>query len=77
MARKDNGPCYTAELFTNLMREYNANHITSSPHYSQANGLTEKYVQFVKNLFYNAKEEGEDLFKYLMVYCSNPLSNAL
>ena len=37
----DNGPCYTAEVFTNLMREYNVNHITSSPHYSQSNGLAE------------------------------------
>ena len=29
----DNGPCYTSEIFTNLMSEYNVNHITSSPHY--------------------------------------------
>ena len=29
----DNGPCYTAEMFTNLMKEYAVNHITSSPHY--------------------------------------------
>ena len=63
----DNGPCYTTEVFTNLMREYNVNHITSSPHYPQSNGLAEKYVQCVKNLFYKAKEEGKDLFKYLMV----------
>ena len=34
----DDGPCYTAEVFTNLMREYNVNHITSSPHYPQSNG---------------------------------------
>ena len=57
----DNGPCYTSEVFTNLMSEYNINHITSSPHYPQSNGLVEKYVQIVKNLFYKAKEEGKDL----------------
>ena len=34
----DNGPCYTAEVFTNLMKEYNINHITSSPYYPQSNG---------------------------------------
>ena len=71
----DNGPCYTAEVFTNLMREYNVNHITSSPHYPQSNGLVEKYVQLVKNLFYKAKEEGKDLLKCLMVYCKTQLSN--
>ena len=47
----DNGPCYTAELFTNLMREYSVNHITSSSHQPQSNGLAEKYVQIAKNLF--------------------------
>ena len=73
----DNGPCYTAEVFTNLMREYSVNHITSSPPSPQSNGLDEKYVQIVKNLFYKVKEEGEDLFKYLMAYHSTTLSNSL
>ena len=73
----DNGPCYTAEVFNNLMREYNVNHITSSLYYPQSNGLAEKYVQIVKNLFYKAKEEGKDLFKCSMVYCNTLLSNTL
>ena len=55
----DNGQCYTAEVFTNLMREYSVNHITSSPHYPQSNGLAEKYVQIVKNVFYKAKKKGK------------------
>ena len=54
----DNGPCYTSEIFTNLMIEYNVNHITSSSHYPQSNGLAEKYVQIVKKLFHKAKEDG-------------------
>ena len=73
----DNGPCYTFEIFTNLMKEYNISRITSSPHYLQSNGLAEKYVQIVKNLFYKAKEEGKDLFKCLMMYFNTPLSNSL
>ena len=73
----DNGPCYTAEVFTNLMREYNVNHITNSPHYPQPNGLAEKYVQLIKNLFYKVKNEGKDLFKCLMVYHNTPLPNTL
>ena len=59
------------------MIEYNVNHITSLPHYLQSNGLAEKYVQIVKNLFYKAKEEGKDLYKCLMVYCNTPLSGNL
>ena len=73
----DNGPCYTTEVFTNLMKEYNVNHFTSSPHYPQSNGLAEKYVQLVKNMFYKAKQEGKDFFKCLMVYHNTPLSNTL
>ena len=73
----DNGPCYTSEIFTNLMIEYNVNHITSLPHYPQSNGLAEKYVQIVKSLFHKAKEEGKDLYKCLMVYCNTPLSSHL
>ena len=73
----DNQPCYTSESFTILTKEYNVNHITNSPHYPQSNGLAEKYVQIVKNLFYKAKEEGKDLFQCLMMYHNTPLSNSL
>ena len=38
----DNGPCYASKTFQKLMTEYNVNHITSSPHYPQSNGLAEK-----------------------------------
>ena len=73
----DNGPCYTAEVFTNLMQEYSMNHITSLPHYPQFNGLTEKSVQIVKNLFYKAREQGTDLHKSLMIYHNTPLTSNL
>ena len=71
----DNGPCYVAEAFTTFMKEYTVNHITSSPHYPQSNGLVEKFVQIVKNLFYKAKDEGTDIYKCLMIYCNTPLAS--
>ena len=70
----DNGPCYTAEIFTNLMKEYAVNHITSSPHYPQSNGLAKKFVQIVKNLFYKVNKEGVDINKYLMIYHNTSLA---
>ena len=73
----DNGPCYTLEVFTNLMVEYNVNHRTSSPHCPQSNGLAEKYVQIVKSLFHKAKEEGKGLYQCLMIYHNTPLSSTL
>ena len=71
----DNGPCYVAEMFTNLMKEYAVNLITSSPHYPQSKGLAENFVQIVKNLFYKAKDEGTDIYKCLMIYCHTPLES--
>ena len=34
----DNGLCYTSEIFTNLMKRYDVNHITSSPHFPYPRG---------------------------------------
>ena len=64
----DNGPCYSVETFTKLIKDYSINHITISPHYLQSNGLAEKYIQIVKNLFYKVQEEGTRLCKSLMIY---------
>ena len=71
----DNGPYYVAETFTSLMKEYAVNHITSSPHYPQSNGLAEKFIQIVKNLFYRTKDKGTDIYKCLMIYCNTPLES--
>ena len=71
----DNGPCYTAEAFTKTMQEFQVNHITSSPHYPQSNGLAEKFVQTVKSLFYKAREKGADLYKALMIYHNTPITS--
>ena len=73
----DNGPCYVADTFTKTMQEYRVNHITSSPHYPQSNGLPEKFVQTVKSLFYRAREEGAYLYKALMIYHNMLLTSNL
>ena len=72
----DNGPCHTLQAFTNVMQAFSINHIMSSVHYPQSNGLAEKYVQIVKCLFNEAKEEGEDLYKCLMIYHNTHLTGS-
>ena len=59
------------------MRSFSVNHITSSPHYPQSNGLAEKYIQIVKSLFHKAREEGKDLYKCLMIYHNALLKDSL
>ena len=71
----ENDPCYAAEAFFNLMKEYAVNHITNSLHYPQSRGLAEKFIQIVKNLFHKATDEGADIDKYLMIYHNIPLAS--
>ena len=73
----DNGPCHASHEFKQLMLDMSVNHITSSPHYPQSNGLPEKYVQIVKNLFIKAHEEGITYQKALMIYRNTPLDDSL
>ena len=73
----DNDPCYTLQNFTNVMQAFSVNHITSSPHYPQSNGLAEKYVQIVKCLFNKTKEKGKDFHKCLMIYQNTPLTGSM
>ena len=51
----DNGPQYTSAEFKSFFASYDIQHITSSPLYSQSNGLAEKAVQTVKNFFKKCK----------------------
>ena len=84
----DNGPCYTSQAFTSVMKSYNSNHITSSPHYPESNGHAVKYVQIVNSLCYKGKEEGKDFtnktkeestdfYNCLMIYHNTPLTGSL
>ena len=56
----DNDPYYTSQAFISVMQSFSVNHITSSPHYPQSNGLVEKYMEIVECMLNKAKEEGKD-----------------
>ena len=56
----DNGLCYASKEFHELMQQKGVNHILVLPHHPQSNGMAEKYVGIVKQLFLKAREEGKD-----------------
>ena len=65
----DNGPQYSSEAYANFAREFQFEHVMSSPHYPQSNGEAERAVQTVKNLI---KKDG-DPYLAMLSYRSTPL----
>ncbi|KAL0839884.1 hypothetical protein ABMA28_016507 [Loxostege sticticalis] len=56
----DNGPAYSSSEFKQFMREWEVRHVTSSPHYPQSNGKSERTVQTVKNILKKCIYSGQD-----------------
>ena len=71
----DCGVQYTSFEFAEFAREYGFEHMTSSPYFPQSNGMSEKGVNIVKNLFKRCTISGEDPYIALMNYRSTPLKN--
>lgn len=46
----NNGTQYMSREFKTIQKEWKFNHVTSSPHHYQGNGLAEKAVQVAKNI---------------------------
>ena len=67
--------CYISKEFHELMQQKGVNHILVSPHHPQSNGMAEKYVGIVKQLFLKAREEGKDPADALHTYRSTPLDS--
>ena len=65
----DNGPQFSSAEFEEFAREYGFKHVTSSPHYPQANGEAERMIQTVKKLWRKNKDKN----KALLDYRSTPL----
>ena len=56
IAISDNGPQHVSWEMKQFARQYGFNHITSSPHYPQSNGLAERAVQTVMILLKQAED---------------------
>nr|XP_039271207.1 uncharacterized protein K02A2.6-like [Styela clava] len=67
----DNGPQFDSRLFKEFAKEWNFEHITSSPKYSQSNGETETAVQTMKAILNKCDDE----YLALLTYRNTPLHN--
>ena len=75
----DNGPCYTSEIFKELMREYQVNHITSSclTICNQTVRLKIRCPNNQESISQSESKRDTDLHKCLMVYRNMPISSQL
>lgn len=73
----DNGPQYSSAHFSKFSREWEFQHTTSSPLYSQSNGKAESAVKIARNLVKKAKRGNKDLQMSLLEWRNTPDSNGL
>lgn len=67
----DNGPQYSADAYEQFAKDYQFQHITSSPYYPQSNGEAERAVGTIKRLLNKEK----DPYLAILSYRSTPLQN--
>lgn len=73
----DNGPQYNSAMFVEFAKDWNFQHVTSSPRYPQSNGYIERQVQTVKNTMTKAKKDNMDINKALQCLRATPLDSHL
>ena len=70
--RSDNGPQFASTNFQNFAKEWEFKHITSSPHFPQANGKVENAVKTAKRLLKKAQADNRDPYLALLDWRNTP-----
>lgn len=68
----DNGPPFSSKELQVFMKEWDISLYTSSPYFPQSNGLVERTVSIVKNLFNKCLESKTDPYIALLQYRNTP-----
>ena len=74
----DGGPQFTSDEFDQFCKEWKINHVTSSPHYPQSNGIAENGVKAMKKLIHCSYDpirgcvDPDEWTKAMMIYKNTP-----
>ncbi|CAG4931717.1 unnamed protein product [Colias eurytheme] len=73
----DNGTQYMSREFKTFQKEWRFNHVTSSPHHHQGNGLAERAVQTAKNILKKCSIDKSDVQLALLNWRNTPRNDLL
>lgn len=73
----DNAKQFTSLEFKTFQKQWEFNHVTSSPYYPQSNGFIERMVQTVKNCLKKSKETKQNPQLALLALRTTPVDNSL
>ena len=68
----DNGSQFTSRDFLKFSRDWDFEHLTSSPHHSQGNGKAESAVKEAKKILRKCRVSGSDAFLVLLDHRNTP-----
>ena len=69
----DNMP-FSSKECSRFAQEWGLKISTSSPHYLQSNGMSERTIQIIKNLLRKADDAGNDPYIALLEYRNTPIT---
>ena len=73
----DNASYYSSQEFKSFSKEWNFQHITSSPHFPRSNGLSERAVKSAKSLLRKCQKDNTDVQYALLLLRNTPRDNNL
>ena len=71
----DNGLQFSSIVFKAFAKEWDFEHVTSSPEHPKSNGMAERAVKIVKKIFKKAYQQNEDPYLALLAHRSTPSTN--
>lgn len=75
--KSDNGPQYTSGQFVRFKKEWNFEHVTSSPHFPRSNGFAERHVAVAKSILRKCHHDGAEIQLALLHHRLTPRNDAL
>ncbi|KAL7291719.1 hypothetical protein TKK_0014507 [Trichogramma kaykai] len=73
----NNGTQFNDLRIKKFAKDWNFIHETSSPCWAQSNGMVERYVQTIKNMYKKVEEDGKDPCLALLEYRNTPIDKNL